>query len=51
LTLDPLLARSLYGRGIAKLKKRDTDGGNTDIAAATAIQADVADDFTGYAMN
>ena len=50
LKLAPQLASSLYGRGAAKLKKGDTDGGNADIAAAKAIQADVADDFAGYGV-
>jgi hypothetical protein len=50
LQLSPRLASSLFGRGVAKLKKGDTDGGNADIAAAKAIQADVADEFAGYGI-
>jgi hypothetical protein len=42
LRLDPKMAGSLYVRGVIKLKKGDTAGGNTDIAAAKAIQKDVA---------
>ena len=38
LKLNPKLAASLYGRGLAKLKKGDTGGGNADITAAKAIQ-------------
>ena len=36
---------SLYGRGLARLKKGDTDAGNVDIAAARAIHPGVADWF------
>jgi hypothetical protein len=38
----------LYGRGIAKLKSGDTDGGNADMAAATAIQPDIANAYARY---
>jgi len=38
----PKLATSLYGRGVARLKKDDTAAGNADIAAAEAIQPDIA---------
>ena len=41
---------SLYGRGIAKLRKGDTSGGNADIAAAKAIQSDIAEEFAGYGV-
>jgi tetratricopeptide (TPR) repeat protein len=37
-------AEPLYGRGIAKLKRGDSDG-NADIAKATALDADVAEEF------
>jgi hypothetical protein len=42
LLFAPELATSLYGRGVAKLKKGDTAAGNADIAAAEAIQPDIA---------
>ena len=43
--INPKLSQSLYGRGWAKLKKGDTAGGEKDIAAAKAIQADIAEWF------
>ena len=43
LQVKPNEARPLYGRGSAKLKRGDHTGGNADIAAAKAIQADIAD--------
>jgi tetratricopeptide (TPR) repeat protein len=42
---DPKMASSLYGRGVAKLRKGDSSGGNADIAAAKAIQANIAEEF------
>jgi regulator of sirC expression with transglutaminase-like and TPR domain len=45
LKLQPKTASSLYGRGVARLKKGDSSGGNADIAAAKAIQANIAEDF------
>ena len=42
---NPKLTYSLYGRGIAKLRKNDATGGNLDIAAAKALWADVAEEF------
>ncbi len=50
LKLSPALAGSLYGRGNAKLRKGLTADGNTDIARAKAIRADVADEFAGYGV-
>jgi tetratricopeptide (TPR) repeat protein len=43
-------ADSLFGRGMAKLKSGDSEGGNADIAAAKAIEADIADMFEGYGI-
>jgi tetratricopeptide (TPR) repeat protein len=43
LKLNPRKATSLYGRGIAELRKGDTAKGNDDVAAAKAIQADIAE--------
>jgi tetratricopeptide (TPR) repeat protein len=48
--LDPKAADGLYGRGIAKLKKGDTAGGNSDIAAAKALEADIAEQFVKYGL-
>ena len=45
LKLYPKTASSLYGRGVAKLKKGDSSGGNSDIAAAKAIQANIDEEF------
>jgi hypothetical protein len=36
------------GRGLAKLKKGDTSGGNADIAAAKAIETNIVEDFARY---
>jgi hypothetical protein len=41
---------SLYGRGVAKLKKGNADAGNADIAAAKAIRADIAEEFARYGV-
>ena len=45
LKCHPKTASSLYGRGVAKLKKGDSSGGNSDIAAAKAIQANIDKEF------
>jgi hypothetical protein len=50
LRIDPKLASSLYGRGLAKLKKGDTTGGNADVAAAKAIDANIVGDFVRYGL-
>jgi hypothetical protein len=50
LRFAPKLASSLYGRGLAKLKKGDTTGGNADIAAAKAIEAKIVGDFARYGV-
>ncbi len=47
LKINPKIATSLYGRGIAEFKKSDTTDGNADIAAAKAIRSDIADYMTG----
>jgi hypothetical protein len=39
--VNPKLAGSLYGRGIAELRNGETAAGSADIAAATAIQANI----------
>lgn len=43
--LDPKSADGLYGRGLAKLKKGDTEGGNADMTAAKAIDTKIAEQF------
>jgi tetratricopeptide (TPR) repeat protein len=47
---DPKLASALYGRGLAKLKKGDKAGSDTDIAAAKTIQARIDNDFTRFGV-
>jgi len=50
LKLDPKLASALYGRGLAKQKKGDSAGGQTDMAAANLLQSDITDEFAGYGV-
>ena len=50
LNLNPQLASSRYGRGIAKRQKGDLVGASVDIAAARAIKADVAEDYARYGI-
>jgi hypothetical protein len=45
LALNPRLANSLYGRGIAKRKNGDPAGADTDLAAAKAIRPGIAQEF------
>jgi tetratricopeptide (TPR) repeat protein len=42
LRINPLQASSLFGRGVARLRQGNTTGGNSDLAAAKAIQSDIA---------
>jgi tetratricopeptide (TPR) repeat protein len=50
LQFDAKLASALYGRGLAKLKQGDKVGGETDLAAARAIQANIGDEFGRYGV-
>ena len=50
LVRSPRQAGSLYGRGIAKLRLGNTAGGQADIAAAKAIEADVAEVYAHYGV-
>jgi hypothetical protein len=50
LRLDPGLATALYGRGLAKVKSGDADGGGADMAAAKAIAGGIADEFSRYGI-
>ena len=50
LKIDPRRAHSLYGRGLAKHKKGDAVGATSDIAAAKAIQGDIAEEFARYGV-
>ncbi len=49
LDINPKLGSSLYGRGMARLKKGDRRG-SADIAAAKAINADIAAEFARYGV-
>jgi hypothetical protein len=49
LDINPKLPSSLYGRGMARLKKGDKRG-SADIAAAKAINADLAAEFARYGV-
>lgn len=48
LKLNPQLAFSLYGRGLAKRTKGDSTAGDVDIAAAKEIQTDIDEVFRRY---
>lgn len=43
-------AGSLYGRGLAKLKKGDAEGGNKDIMVAMKKRPGVAEEYRGYGV-
>ena len=47
---DPKRAHWLYGLGIAKLRSGDKAGGEADMAAATAIQANIAEVYAAYGI-
>jgi len=49
LEMNPKSAFALYGRGYVKLKKGDASG-ETDIAAAKAIQPKIAEDYAKYGL-
>jgi hypothetical protein len=50
LTADTF-APALHGRGLAKVKKADTLGGEVDIAAAKAVNPRVAELFAKNGFN
>jgi tetratricopeptide (TPR) repeat protein len=50
LARNPRQAGSLYGRGVARLRTGDRDGGHADIAAAAAIQTDIAEEYGRYGV-
>ena len=49
LQINPKLAFALYGRGLARLKNADPSG-ETDIAAAKSLQADIAEEYARYGL-
>ncbi len=50
LSINPKMAESLFGRGIAKTKQGDAEGGRVDIEAAKAITADIAAKFVSWGI-
>ena len=50
LRINPKQASSLYGRGMAKLKTGNSDDAARDIAAAKALQADIAEEFASFGI-
>ena len=51
LKLAPQLARSLYGRGVAKIRKQKASDGEADLARATALSGTVADEFKRHGIS
>jgi tetratricopeptide (TPR) repeat protein len=49
LRTNPKLAFALYGRGLARVRNGDPSG-EADIAAAKALQADIAEEYARYGM-
>jgi tetratricopeptide (TPR) repeat protein len=49
LRTDPKLAFALYGRGLARVRNGDSSG-EADMAAAKALQADIAEEYARYGM-
>jgi tetratricopeptide (TPR) repeat protein len=49
LRIDPKLAFARYGLGLAKLKNEDATG-EADMAAAKALQADIAEEYGRYGI-
>jgi tetratricopeptide (TPR) repeat protein len=49
LQADPKLAFALYGRGLARWKNEDP-AGDDDMAAAKALQADIAEEYARYGV-
>jgi tetratricopeptide (TPR) repeat protein len=47
---NPKLAYALYVRGLAKRRTGQPASGDTDIAAAKALEATVVEDFAGYGV-
>jgi hypothetical protein len=50
LRINPRQASSLYGRGMAKLKTGNSADAMRDIAAAKALQANIADEFAAFGI-
>ena len=50
LQVEPDRAQSLYGRGLAKLRTGDKNGGEADMAAALKLAPQVSADFVRIGM-
>jgi hypothetical protein len=50
LRIEPTLASALYGRGLARIKKGDSTGGSTDLAAAAKLEQKIAENFSHYGV-
>lgn len=50
LKIDPRIAHSRYGRGLAKLKLNDAEGGKADIAAAKEMNAEIDKIFERFGV-
>ena len=50
LRIEPTQASSLYGRGLARLKKGEAAGGNGDVAAAKKVSPKIAEEFSRYGV-
>jgi len=48
---NPRESGSLYGRGLARLRSQDTEGGRADLAAAKALDPAVAEEFARYGLS
>jgi tetratricopeptide (TPR) repeat protein len=51
LKLDPKRALALYGRGLARIKMGDAQGGASDRTAAALLDADVNEQFLRYGLD
>jgi tetratricopeptide (TPR) repeat protein len=49
LRTEPQVAFALYGRGLARIRNEDASG-DSDVAAAKAIQADIAEEYARYGV-
>jgi tetratricopeptide (TPR) repeat protein len=49
LRIDAKLAFALYGRGLARIRNEDP-GGEADVAAAKALQADIGEEYARYGV-
>ena len=50
LNANPKIANALYGRGLAKRKKGDESGADSDFAAARAVFSGIAAEFWHYGI-